>query len=58
MDCVVLLALKLKQSGRLVVRDGEKTFSGKRHEAAGSSWRADAWLHAATSVARARPIFR
>ena len=57
MDCVVLLALKPKQSTRFVVLDGEKTFSGKRHEAAGSSWRADAWLHAATSVARARPVF-
>lgn len=37
MDCVVLLALKPKQSARLVVLDGEKTFSGKRHEADGSS---------------------
>ena len=42
MDCVILLALNLKQSARFVVLDGEKTFSGKRHEAAGSSWRADA----------------
>ena len=53
-----LLALKPKQSARLVVLDGEKTFSGKRHEAAGSSWRADAWRHVATSVARAKPVFR
>ena len=37
MDCIILLALNLKQSARFVVLDGEKTFSGKRHAAAGSS---------------------